>query len=305
MARHTFLSDMGPRNATFADRSSLLSVDPTLIVPEEIRKLSDAELVTATKALRQGAVGYAWAVVLVLTALTAVWFGTVAAVVGCVIAIVGCRLALYLRDRSKGVERGQLAKREFCSRYHIGSLTVDEAAAEAQIARDPSIDSVLLYRAWVLPHGGHRFIRVELGERQSIAIYTTPFLGDVQRDPNALSRLTKLELALSTKHAERLTRMVSELSAEKFVSVEPRPVLLDAPLEATPCDIVVLRRGESSLRASMHFRGLASLDPLSAPEQLVSTLLEIEEEIADGEPLTGDAMLAQAAVQAAVPNTLG
>ncbi|MEY4583199.1 MAG: hypothetical protein RL701_7902, partial [Pseudomonadota bacterium] len=216
MPSDTFLSDMGPRTAADGERLSILSADPAVFVPPDIRALSDAELIATTRPLLRGVAGYAWMIVPLVTALAALTLGAVAALVCCIVAIAGCKIALYYHERSRAVARGQLAKREFCSRYHIGALTLDETAAVTQLAQDHAIESVLLFRAWALPHGGHRFIRVDLGEQNRIAVYITPFLGDLQRSASALSRMAKLDLPLSHAQAARLQAAYAALtSAER------------------------------------------------------------------------------------------
>jgi hypothetical protein len=290
MSSDTFLSDMGPRTAADGERLSILSADPAVFVPPEIRALSDAELVAATRALRRGVAGYAWLIVPVVTVLAALTLGAIAAVVACIVAIAACKVALYLHERSRAVARGQLAKREFCSRYHIGALTLDETAAVTQLAQDSSIESVLLFRAWALPHGGHRFIRIDLGDRNRIAVYITPFLGDLQQSASPLTRMAKLELPLSHAQVERLRAAYAGLTVVE--REQQRAQFFDAaPLDGLPSDVVVLRRGEPVWRASMNFRGIASLHKLSPSERLVSEVLEIEAEITGGEKLETDPLL--------------
>ena len=294
MHRDSFLSDMGPRTTADGDRLSILSQSPADAVPLEIRLLSDEELIQLTGALRRGFLAYVWLAVPVASLLG--WFalGPIAAVVAGVVAIAACKLAARLAEGSKASYRALMAKREFCARYHIGSLTVDENAAVGQLAEDPQLDGVLLFRAWALPHGGHRFIRIELGasHRHRIAVYTTPFLGDLQRRPDRRALMAKLEQPLSEAQSERLLSVLADLTPDKMEHI-PQRVVVGQPLDGLPCDVVVLRRGADVLRASMNFRGVASLERLSPAEDLVSTVLALESEIVGRETFELDPLLAR------------
>ena len=278
MHRDSFLSDMGPRTSADGDRLSVLSQSPADAVPLEIRLKTDAELIDLTDPLRRSFLGYIWLSVPVATLAAGLTLGAVAAAIAGVLAITACKVAARLYERSKARQRGLLAKREFCARYHIGSLTVDEAAAVVQLADEPQLEGVLLFRAWALPHGGHRFIRIELGKAPRIAVYTTPFMGDLQRHPELRANLAKLEQPLSEAQVQRLWQVLAELTPDKMRDI-PQRVFAGQPLDGLPCDVVVLRRGADPLRASMNFRGVASLERLTLAETLVSTVLALESEI--------------------------
>jgi hypothetical protein len=297
MQSDSFLSDMGPRSAADSDRPSILSVQPATWLPLELRGLSDAELIAATGALRRGIIGWAWAIVPAVTIVVAVTLGLKVALLACLVAIVVCKIGLHLHERSRAVVKGQLAKREFCARYHIGSLTLDEAAAVQQLLEDESTDLIMLFRAWALPHGGHRFIRIALGHKSRIAMFATPFLSDLLRQPSARSRMMKLDLSLSPAHEAQLRAACTKLAIrERDVqggsggqggqggqegtreNASPR-ALAGAPLDGLPCDLVVFRRDAETLRLSMDFRGIASLHELSSAERLVADVLEIESAI--------------------------
>jgi hypothetical protein len=290
MHRDSFLSDMGPRSSADGDRLSILSQGPVVAVPLEIRLLSDVELIGLTNTLRRGLLAYAWLSLPLASGLAWLAFGPMAAAIAAVVAIGGSNLAARLYERSNATHRALLAKREFCARYHIGSLTVDEAAAVGQLAEEPQLDGVLLFRAWALPHGGHRFIRIELGATHRIAVYTTPFLGDLQRRPDTRALMAKLEQPLSDAQNERLVHVLSELTPSKMQNI-PQRVVVGQPLDGLPCDVVVLRRGAETLRASMNFRGVASLERLSPAEDLVSTVLALESEIVGRESFDVDPLL--------------
>jgi len=278
MHRDSFLSDMGPRTSADGDRLSILSQSPADSVPLEIRLLSDAELIDLTSALRRSFLGYIWLIVPLATVTAGLTLGAVAAVIAGVLAVAICKLAASLYERSNARQRGLLAKREFCARYHIGSLSVDETLAVGQLAEEPQLEGVLLFRAWALPHGGHRFIRIELGPTPRIAVYTTPFLGDLQRHPETRAHMAKLEQPLSAAQLARVEEVLAELTP-KHMEYVPQRVVAGQPLDGLPCDVVVLRRGAAPLRASMSFRGVASLERLSPAETLVSTVLALESEV--------------------------
>jgi hypothetical protein len=256
----------------------------------EIRLRSDAELIDLTRALGRSFLGYVWLIVPLATLAAALTLGAAGAVVAGALAIGLCKLAVHLYERSNAKQRGLLAKREFCARYHIGSLTVDENLAVAQLADDPELSGVLLFRSWALPHGGHRFIRIELGRAPQIAVYTTPFLGDLQSHPEMHPHMAKLEQPLTEAQLSRLSDVLRELTPENMQHI-PQRVVAGQPLDGLPCDVVVLRRGHDPLRASMNFRGVASLEALSPAENLVSCVLALESEIEGRERLPVDPLL--------------
>ena len=294
MPRDSFLSDMGPRTAADGDRLSILSQSPADSVPLEIRLLTDAELIDLTRALRRSFLAYVWLIVPLAGAAAALTLGAAAGVVAGVLAIVACKLAVSLYERSRAKQRGLLAKREFCARYHIGSLSVDENQVVAQLAEEPELAGVLLFRAWALPHGGHRFIRIELGPAPRIAVYTTPFLGDPQRHPETQTHMAKVEQPLTPAQLERagLEGALADLTPSKMQYI-PQRVVVGQPLDGLPCDVVVLRRGFEPLRASMNFRGVASLEALSPAETLVSCVLALESEVEGRERFAVDPLLAR------------
>lgn len=298
MPSHSFLSDMGPRSAADLERPSILSADPALFIPPEIRALSDLDLIAATRALNRSVVNYAWTIVPVAAVAAGATLGASAAVVACVLAIAACKLGLYLHERSGAVKRGQLAKREFCARYHIGALSLDEAAARMQLAASEQTELVVLFRAWALPHGGHRFIRVELGAENKIATYATPFLGDLQRHSFASTHMTKIEAPLSAAQAERLRSACADLIPTELEQL-PGRALATASL-GLPCDLVVLRRGAETVRAGMNLGSDANMQLLTPPERLASALLDIEGEIAGAAPSEPDLLTIQARADLAV-----
>jgi hypothetical protein len=284
MPSHSVFDDLGPRSAADGERPSLLSADPSLFVPPDIRALSDAQLIAATRVLTRSVGSYAWAAVFLATVVAGTELGALAALVAGVCAIVVCKVALHLHERSRAVARGKLAKREFCARYHIGALALDEAAAVTQLVRNDHTQIVVLFRAWALPHGGHRFIRVELGAENRIAMYTTPFLGDLQRHAYALTHMNKLEAPLSAAHAERLHSACADLTGAKL---ENMPVRAIAGGEfRLPCDLVVIRRDAEILRAGMNLD--TATDARSPLERLARTMIDIEGEVSGAAHFTPD-----------------
>jgi hypothetical protein len=286
MPSHSVYDDLGPRSAADGERPSLLSADPSLFVPPYIRAMSDAELIAATRALNRSVGGYAWATVVLATLLAGASLGALAAVIASVVSIAACKVGLHLHERSRAVARGQLAKREFCARYHIGALALDEAAAVTQLAHSDHTQLVVLFRAWALPHGGHRFIRVELGAENRIAMYATPFLGDLQRHAYAQTHMSKLEAPLSAAHAERLRSACADLPGAQLESV-PARAIAHGPSLGLPCDLVVLRRNEEILRAGLNLDA-ASTQASSPLERLARTILDLEAEVTGSGHFTPD-----------------
>jgi hypothetical protein len=132
MQSDSFLSDMGPRSTGDGERLSILSAEPSLLIPQHIRALSDAELIAATRALARGLLSYTWAVVPLVTAIVAATVGARTALVSCVATIVACKVGLYFHEHSRAVEVAQLAKREFCARYHGGHTAGSDQHARAR-----------------------------------------------------------------------------------------------------------------------------------------------------------------------------
>lgn len=291
MHRDSSLSDMGPRTAADGDRLSFLSDGPELSVPADIRALSDMELVRLTRALRSGFQAYAWLCVPLATLAAALLAGALAAAAAFVVAAAACKLAVHGYERSKAKERGLFAKREFCARFHIGSLKLDQAVAQRRLASDAAIDAVLLFRAWALPHGGHRFVRIELGRTPNIAVYTTPFLGDLQRHPELARHMAKLERPLTDAQQEQLHERLASLTAADMPSLVPRSAEHE-PLASLPCDVVVLQRECEPLRASMSLQSAAVANQ-SGAEALVSTVMAIESEVIDSERFAVDPLLSR------------
>ena len=277
MHSDSFLSDMGPSDG---ERLSILSAEPSLLVPQYIRALSDAELIAATRALARGLLSYTWAVVPLVTASVAVTLGIRAALFSCVVTILLCKVALHFHEHSRAVAVAQLAKREFCMRYHIGALTLDETTAAAQLAQTSALELVVLFRAWALPHGGHRFIKITVGAEARAQIYQTPFLGDLLKHAASQSCMLKLDLPLTAAQVERLRtaceKLVSSANQSTNQPQQPPRAIMAGPLDGLPCDLVVLRRGAEALRVGMNFRGIASLHALTPSEGLVSEILDIE-----------------------------
>jgi hypothetical protein len=244
----------------------------TSAIPSDIRALSDSELITATRALNGGASRYLWPIVPLATVATAVLYSWLIAVASCAAAIAACRLAILWHERSSDLRRGQFAKQELCLRYHIGGLARDEAEASAQLAQIAGEGPILLFRAWALPHGGHRFVRIELGSAPRIVICTTPFLADLHRLGAAQARMTQLDLPLPAAHAVRLGALLAQHTAQASEPVEP--VVVDG----LPCEVVLLRRQLPTLRASLNYSG-ANAREHSTTSALVAIILEIEADV--------------------------
>lgn len=290
MQSDSFLSDMGPRSTSDGDRLSILSAEPSLLVPQHIRALSDTELIAATRALGRGLLSYTWAVVPLVMALAALAFGARAAMLSCILTILVCKVALYFHEHSRAVAVAQLAKREFCARYHIGALTLDEATAATQLAQNDALEIVVLFRAWALPHGGHRYIKITIGTESRMQIYQTPFLGDLLKHATARSCMLKLDLPLTAAHERRLREACAPESFASASSAHQAPrAIMTGPLDGLPCDLVVLRRGADPLRVGMSFRGIASLHALTPAELLVSEILEVEGQVTGNERAAADA----------------
>ncbi|MET0386783.1 MAG: hypothetical protein ABW321_12530 [Polyangiales bacterium] len=246
-------------------------------IPPEIHALSDAELIDASRVLTRGYGSGVWFVVPAVTAAVGFTVGWRWAALSCIAAIVVCRVLIGLHERSAVVLRGRLAKRELNARYHVGGLALDEAAAATRLADTADLDTVILFRAWALPHGGHRFVQVELGADARISLRMTPFLGDLHQLASAQSRMLKLDRPLSAAEVQRVQGLLAQLTAAPPTALEPEIQ------DGLPCELIVLRRGQAPLRASMSFDGVTSPTHASPVARLIGLVLDLEAEVSGRE----------------------
>jgi hypothetical protein len=240
----------------------------------EIEALSDSELIALSTGLDHG-LGPLWLIVPVLAIAAFLAWGLWPAALTCGVTMAACRVVSQLRERSSATMRRRLAEQAFSARYHIGSLARDELQVGELLARPGPLDTVLLFRAWSWPHGGHRFVRIELAEASArLLALATPFLADLHRLPGLHVRMMKLDQPLTAAELTRLRAALAELTPAQRLS--DAPPAAGPGLEDLPCELLVLRRGEQPVRASLHFAGTTALAQASPLEGLVALVLDLE-----------------------------
>jgi hypothetical protein len=241
---------------------------------DDLRAKSDAELVAATRPL-DGAFGcYLWLILPATAAIGAMYWGAAGALLGALAALGIARVALRLRSRAPHVRRARLAEREYCARYQIDSLGDAESEALALLREPGPVEAVILLRAHSLPRGGHRFVRVEFGHAPRITLRATPWLADLRRFPDELSRTRKLDLSLTSAQIEPLQRLVSQLTAADLTS--PASEVLDG----MPCEVCVLRRGSEPLHASMNYAFRSARITTLASMRLLTLVFDLVTQVA-------------------------
>lgn len=236
--RRALMNVDGPSSVTAAQREL------------ELRALSDDELVSETLPLTKHFGCNLVAGAVATTLLAVLGFG---ATIGSGVFVLGASLAavaLRWHSATPRMCRARAAQREFGRRFGAAPLAQLLPEARAQLAGDAELEALGLFRAVSLPHGGLRSIRVELRARPTIAVSTSPFLGDLQRGDLNLLAVSRRELPLKAAQAERMRGLLREL----------RPELLTVPAnfvtDGFPCEAVVLQRGAAELHARANLAGL-------------------------------------------------
>jgi hypothetical protein len=237
---------------------------------------SDAELVRAALDGDDSFGCYLWLIAPPLGASLGFFWGRGGAVLGMLGALALCALILRLRQLLPAVRERKRAARELELRFDLAPLEQHEANACAALEQPGAPEAVLLFEGRALPHGGHRFIRIDLAAESTIRVRSTPFLHDLARVEEPQRRMLKIDGPLSAVGAERVRALLRELTPEALIG--PRHFVRDG----FPCAAVVLRRGAEPLRASLNLAGLPAELKANPCVRLLELMLELEAEVAGG-----------------------
>src|SRR5262245_60934924 len=129
----------------------------------------DAELIRIARAGRSTLGCYVWLIVPAAPISLGFVYGTDLAWLGFLGALAVVMLALHARSKLPAVQHAIDAEREFEQRWNIGASAQAQAEADAQasLAQDVDLEAVVLFVGRSLPHGQHRFVRIDLSRRES------------------------------------------------------------------------------------------------------------------------------------------
>lgn len=246
----------------------------------ELAALSDEALVEQMLPLAAGIRMKLIAVAVLASFCSALAFG---ARIGLLVLLVGLVLVWVVQRVRAGtahVQRARAAEQELGRRFGAEPLARRLPEARAHIERNSDIEILGLFRGVVLPHGGLRFLRVEIGAQPKLLVRSSPALSELQRGTHSTLELVRRELPLSAAQVERLRALVRELSTEP-------PVQLASFVEhGFPCEASVLVRGDAGtveLHASANISGLPQQLAQHPSVRLLELFLDFEAElVADG-----------------------
>ena len=244
-------------------------------------ELSDSELVRLARLPPDRLGCWLWLSPFAIGTLLAVTLDAGSAVLGFGAAFGSAWLASRIRARSPRRRLAKAAEMALEQRFCTGSIERYVPAAEAALSADPSLRVVLLFSGTGLPHGGKRFIRIELGEPSRIALRSMPFLHDLEDSPDPAARLFRADLPLSAASAERVQALLDALD----------PAHLDPPphfvYDGFPCSLIVLRRDAESLRVDLNLHGLSAEQRQHPSTRLLCHMLDLEDELGAPHQLIG------------------
>lgn len=241
----------------------------------EVRSLSDEALVQQTLPLasRFGC-NLAGAVLLVGLSCGLLW-GLQAALAAFVATVSLAVLVQCLRSFTAGLRRARAAEREFQRRF--GGVLSEQhlAEARAQLAADGGLELLGLFRGRVLPHGGLRSMRLELGTRAqpTLQVRATPPLSELQRAKSGNLEIEQREAPLTAAQVERVRALVRALSGE------PVAPLASFVVDGFPCQASLLQHGGIELHASANLAGLPEQLKTHPSVRVIELFLELEGEL--------------------------
>jgi hypothetical protein len=246
----------------------------------ELGALSDESLIKQTLPLATGARMKLIAAALLASIFSALAFDARSGLVVLAVGLLLVWVSQRLRAGSAHLQRARAAAHEFGRRFGAEPLARSLPEARAHIARNSDIEILGLFRGVVLPHGGLRFLRVELGAQPKLRVRSSPALSELQRGTRSTLELMDRELPLSAAQVERLRALVRELA-------EHPPVQLASFVQhGFPCEASVLARSETGLvelHASANISGLPDQLAQHPSVRLLELFLDFEAElVADG-----------------------
>lgn len=248
--------------------------------PPELSALSDEALVKQTLPLASGIHMKLVAAAVLASFCSALALG---ARIGLVVLAVGLLLVWLIqrvRASTAHVQRARAAEQEFGRRFGAEPLARRLPEARAQLERNCDIEMLGLFRGVAQPHGGLRFLRVEIGPQPKLLVRSSPALSELQRGVHNTLELVHREVPLSAAQVERLRALVRELAAQ------PPVQLASFVKHGFPCEASVLARGDSGtleLHASANLSGLPQQLAQHPSVRLLELFLDFEAElVADG-----------------------
>lgn len=185
-------------------------------------------------------------------------------------------LLLRFRARSPRLLRAKRAEKELGRRFGGEPLAARLGELQAELARDPELEALALFRGEARPHGGLQLIRVELRPQAQIALRASPFLAELQRGEASTLELHRRDLPLSAAQAERLRALLAQLTPESLAHPPPGPAGVDGLF----CEAVVLRREAPALHASAWLAGRDASQDAHPSLRLFQLFLDLERELA-------------------------
>jgi hypothetical protein len=258
--------------------------DAALLEPD-LGALSDDALVTQTLPLASGFGCKLVASAVLVSFLGTLVFGARIGLPVLALGLLGAWIAQRMRASSEALQRARAAEQEFRRRFGAEPLAQRLPEARAQLERDADLELLGLFRGTVLPHGGLRFLRVEVSAQPKLFVCSSPALADLQRGAQNMLEIVHRELPLSAAQVARLRALVRELSESQAQLTQLASFVKDG----FPCEASVLARpltqesGTIELHASANLSGLPEQLASHPSVRLLELFLDLEAElIADG-----------------------
>jgi hypothetical protein len=239
----------------------------------DVVSLSDSALVQETLVLRSR-VGCQLVGLGVLVSLSlAVWLGPWSGLAALVCSMGLVALGLRVRANTPARRRAHAAERELGRRYSWEPLSEHLPEARAQLAADPGLAVLALFRGRMLPHGGVRSMRLEIGAQPKLQLRSCPMLDELQRGTLGSAAIVNTELPLTAAQVEHLGVVLRELSS---APLEP---LASFVIDGFPCEASVLQRGAAELHTSVNLAGLPEQLKQHPSVRLIELFLDLEAEV--------------------------
>jgi hypothetical protein len=244
---------------------------PSASALADLNELNDAELVQLVRLPPDRLGCWLWLAPLPLGTLLAVTLDPGVAALGFCVTLGTAWLSARIRARSPRRRLAELAKQMLAQRFCTDPIEHYEPAARAALRDDPALQTVLLFSGRALPHGGWRFIRIELGQSSRIALRSLPFdLGDIPRETAGMFRCT---LPLRAASAARVQALIAEIDPAR-----PEPPA-EFVYDGFPCSALVLRRDAEPLRIDVNLGGLTREQRAHPSARLLHCILDLEDEV--------------------------
>ena len=240
----------------------------------DLDKLDDAALVHAMLPLSSSFGCNVWVSGGLISVLSGLLFGWRGGLI--VLGLCVCVGVLLVRSRARSprVQRAQAAARELVRRFGAAPLEQQLPEARAELAQDPELEALLLFRAVALPHGGQQLIRVELRPEPRIGLRACPLPSELLRGEASTLELRRRDLPLTAAQVEPLRALLAELTPES-IALPALPAVLDG----LRCEAAVLRRDGPELRVAANLAGLDASYRSHPGLRLLQLFLDLEHQL--------------------------